>query len=104
MPHTIHLYAKPHPKCPTCPIFAGRGITKIAETKIVSAIYLILPLGLVTPERFISAGVKSIVYQYFIILENRGCSLFAHPEISMFFVYLQRKDSYNSLISARFQC
>ena len=36
---------------PTCPIFAGRGITKIAETKIVSAIYLILPLGLVTPER-----------------------------------------------------
>ncbi|WP_305149707.1 hypothetical protein, partial [uncultured Muribaculum sp.] len=54
----------------------------------------------VTPERFISAGVKSFVYQYFRILENHGCSLFAHPEISMFFVYLQHKDSYNSLTNS----
>lgn len=54
----------------------------------------------VIPERFISAGVKFFVYQCFIILENHGCSLFAHPEISMFFVYLQHKDSYNSLTNS----
>lgn len=60
--------------------------------------------ALVTPVGFIYNRVKSFVYQYVRILENHGCSLFAHPEISMFFVYLQRKDSYNSLISARFQC
>ena len=42
----------------------------------------------VTPERFIWNGVKYLVYQYFRISENHGCSLFAHPDISMFFVYL----------------
>ncbi len=56
------------------------------------------------PERFISAGVKFFVYQCFIILENHGCSLFAHPDISMFFVYLQRKVSNNILIFGYFLC
>ena len=34
-----------------CVILPDRGITKIAETVLVSAICLILPFGLVTPER-----------------------------------------------------
>lgn len=87
-----------------CVILPDSGIAKIAETVLVSAICLILPFGLVTPERFTRNGVKYIVYQHFRFLENHGCSLFAHPDISMFFVYLQRKSSYNSLISGCFQC
>lgn len=59
---------------------------------------------LVTPEGFTRNGVNYVVCQYFRFLENHGCSLFAHPDISMFFVYLQRKSSYNSLISGCFQC
>ena len=57
----------------------------------------------VTPERFTRNEVNYAVCQYFRFLENHGCSLFAHPDISMFFVYLQRKSSYNSLISGCFQ-
>lgn len=33
-----------------CVILPDRGITKIAETVLVSAICLILPFGFVTPE------------------------------------------------------
>lgn len=85
-------------------ILPDRDITKIAETVLVSAICLILPFGFVTPEGFTRNGVNYIVCQDFRLPENHGCSLFAHPDISMFFVYLQRKSSYNSLISGRFQC
>ncbi len=56
------------------------------------------------PERFIPKGVKFFVYQYVRIFENHGCSLFAHPDISMFFVYLQRKVSNNILIFGYFLC
>ena len=87
----------------TCFILLNGDITKIAETVLVSAICLILPFGFVTPERFTRNGVNYIVCQDFRFLENHGCSLFAHPDISMFFVYLQRKSSYNSLISGCFQ-
>lgn len=86
-----------------CVILPDRGITKIAETVLVSAICLILPFGFVTPERFIWNGVKYSVYQYVIILKNHGCSLFAHPDISMFFVFLQRKVSNNVLILGCFR-
>ena len=84
-------------------ILPDRDITKIAETVLVSATCLILPIGFVTPERFTRNGVNYAVCQYFRFLENHGCSLLAHPDISMFFVYLQRKSSYNSLISGCFQ-
>lgn len=79
---------------------AGWDKRKTSEIVWISEVFCILPFGFVTPERFISAGVKFFVYQCFIILENHGCSLFAHPEISMFFVYLQHKDSYNSLTNS----
>ena len=58
----------------------------------------------VTPVRFISKGVNSVVYQYVRILENHGCSLLAHPDFSMFFVHLQCKVSNNILIFRYFQC
>ena len=86
-----------------CVILPDSDITKIAETVLVSAICLVLPFGLVTPERFIWNGVKCSVYQYVIIFENHGCSLFAHPDISMFFVFLQRKVSNNVLIFGCFR-
>ena len=101
----FRLFTNCTPLDPTiCIILPDRDITKIAETVLVSAICLILPFGFVTPERFIQNGVNYIVCHYFRFLENHGCSLFAHPDISMFFVHLQRKSSYNSLISGRFQC
>ena len=101
----FRLFTNCTPLNPTiCFILPDRDITKIAETVLVSAICLILPFGFVTPERFTRNGVNYIVCQDFRFLENHGCSLFAHPDISMFFVYLQRKSSYNSLISGRFQC
>lgn len=77
---------------------------KSTENQLISVLLGILPFRFVTPERFTLTGAKLSFYQYFRILENHGCSLFAHPEISMFFVYLQRKSSYNSLISGCFQC
>ena len=79
----------------------GSGVKrKTSENQRFSEEFIGLIDPSVTPERFISAGVKFFVYQCFIILENHGCSLFAHPEISMFFVYLQHKDSYNSLTNS----
>lgn len=69
-----------------------------------SSTSLHLSFSFVTPGRFTRNGVNYVVCQDFRLLENHGCSLFAHPDISMFFVYLQRKSSYNSLISGRFQC
>lgn len=63
-----------------------------------SSTSLHLSFSFVTPERFTLTGAKLSFYQYFRILENHGCSLFAHPEISMFFVCLLCKDSNNILI------
>lgn len=77
---------------------------KSTENQVISVLCGDLPFCPVTPVGFTRNGVKYIVYQHFRFLENHGCSLFAHPDISMFFVYLQRKSSYNSLISGCFQC
>lgn len=77
---------------------------KSTENQLISVLCGVLPFCFVTPVGFTRNGVKYIVYQHFRFLENHGCSLFAHPDISMFFVYLQRKSSYNSLISGCFQC
>ena len=59
---------------------------------------------LVTPERFILQGVNILHINILDFSKNHGCSLFADPDISMFFVYLQRKFSDNSLISGYFRC
>ena len=77
---------------------------KNAENQVISAFFCVLAFSLVTPERFISKGVNSVVYQYVRILENHGCSLLAHPDFSMFFVHLQCKVSNNILIIGYFQC
>jgi len=61
---------------------------KSTENQVISVLCGDLPFCPVTPEGFIRNGVKCLVYQYFRISENHGCSLFAHPDISMFFVYL----------------
>lgn len=63
-----------------------------------SSTSLHLSFSFVTPERFTLTGAKLSFYQYFRILENHGCSLFAHPEISIFVVCLLCKDSNNILI------
>lgn len=80
------------------------GMVKARKEKIRKSRFQLLADFWVTPERFTRNGVNYIVCQDFRLPENHGCSLFAHPDISMFFVYLQRKSSYNSLISGRFQC
>lgn len=76
---------------------------KSTENQVISVLCGDLPFCPVTPVGFTRNGVNYIVCQYFRCSENHGCSLFAHPDISMFFVYLQRKSSYNSLISGCFQ-
>ena len=88
--------------CPPFPTdFAGMPSwhkNKKCRKSYDSSTSLHLSFSFVTPERFTLTGAKLSFYQYFRILENHGCSLFAHPEISMFFVCLLCKDSNNILI------
>lgn len=107
LPLTRSAYSRITHGCPPFPTDFARMPSwhknKKCRKSYDSSTSLHLSFSFVTPERFTRNGVNYIVGQDFRFLENHGCSLFAHLDISMFFVYLQRKSSYNSLISGCFQ-